>query len=103
MKLKRIFQDGEKSVDECRDDGEFVASAYLQAGGTIRVRVQNLSEEWHVSPRIVERGQAEGFIQIADGKLTLKAPEGESDTVFQIVAPPNREQGKHYYDCRVVN
>lgn len=111
MLLKRIFTDGEATVQDCmasvaikgKTERQFDHSAYLKAGGEIRVRIQNLSKKWHASPSVIEKGVAEGFIRLGNGQLTLRAPEGEADVMFDIIAPPNRDEGKHYYDCKVVN
>lgn len=110
MYLKRIFIDGEASVQDCMRDvtvrgkpeRQFDHTAYLKAGGDIRVEVKNLSKEWHVSSNVLEKGVTEGYFVLGGGQLRLRAPEGQDDVVFDIVSPPVREQGKHYYDCRVV-
>lgn len=89
MKFKRIFpkgvevKDGKEHFEECL------------------VEIVQLSPEWHLSPRVMEKGVAEGWMSVAKGRLTLHTPTG--DVEYEIVAPPDRSQARNYYDCRVVN
>lgn len=80
MKLKRIFKNGEISA----------------------IRILHLSPRWHISPRIMEKGVAEGWMSVSKGKLTLHTEDGQDDVVYDIVAPPDRKAAKNYYHCEVV-
>lgn len=51
-------------------------------------RETKVGKEWHPSDRVVQAGLAEGWLSIADGKMTLKTEAGKSDHVFKIVNPP---------------
>lgn len=116
MKLKRIFADGEKSVQDCmvevdiervdaRGNGyvqverQFNHLAYREAGGVISVEIQRLSEAWNVSQRVVDKGLSEGWASMTKGQFILHTP-GE-DVAFNVVAPPNREQARNYYELKV--
>lgn len=82
MKLKRIFNADQTKVTA--------------------IRVLHLSPVWHVSPRVLEKGLAEGWLSVADARLTLHTETDTDDVVYDILAPPDRKQGRNYYDCKVV-
>lgn len=70
MKLKRHYD----------EDG---AIAYLEAQ-----TIGELGETQHFSPRILERGMAEGWLSIADGELKIKTAPGKPDIRFAIREAP---------------
>lgn len=75
MWLKRLFDEGKPN----------------------RVRVLRASPRWHVSPRLVERGAAEGWLALADGYVTLRTPEG--DVRYRILAAPTVTD--RFYRCEL--
>jgi len=42
----------------------------------------------HFSPRLVERGIADGWLGVGGGEFTVKTAKGKADLVFKIVEPP---------------
>lgn len=42
----------------------------------------------HFSPRLIERGAAEGWLSMGNGQIVLKTAEGEPDAAFEIKAGP---------------
>ncbi len=55
------------------------------------VRVLRAGEKQHFSPDLVLKAQAEGWMVMADGKITIKGEAG--DVVYRIVREPG------YYCC----
>lgn len=47
-----------------------------------------VGKEWHPSDRVVQSGLVDGWMSIADGKLTVKTAPGKPDHVFKILNPP---------------
>lgn len=101
MKLKRIFPKG-VTVEEDRDDDGNVTER-REVFDECQVRVQHLSPVWHPSPRVIDKGLTEGWLSMGKGQLTLHTEDGDDDVVFDILAPPDRKQGRNYYDCKVVS
>lgn len=64
MYLKRLFEDGKPN----------------------KVRVLRASPRWNVSPRLVERGAAEGWLSLVGGFVVLNTEAGELR--YRIVAAP---------------
>lgn len=81
MKLKRIFNEGE----------------------IVAIRVLHLSPVWHPSPRVIDKGLAEGWLSMGNKQLTLHTEDDTDDVVFDIIATPDRKEGRNYYDCKVVS
>jgi hypothetical protein len=71
MRVKRVFVDGAPDHLEIQH--------VVEVGGT-----------QHFSPKLVERGAAEGWLTMGGGKIVLKTAEGEPDLEFAIIAPPGR-------------
>jgi hypothetical protein len=49
---------------------------------------QDVGKEWHPSQRVIDGGTAEGWLSIADGKVTIKTAPDADDHVFEIAARP---------------
>ncbi len=54
------------------------------------VDVQQHGAKWRPSTRIVERGQAEGWLRRDGDVLTINTGEGVPDIKYRIVVPPGR-------------
>ena len=52
------------------------------------VDVLNFNEHWNPSTKIIERGQAEGWLRREGDILTLLTGEGDPDIKYKIVVPP---------------
>ncbi len=52
------------------------------------VAVLHSGEKWNPSTRIIERGQAEGWLHRDGDRLTIKTGEGYDDLHYRIVVPP---------------
>lgn len=52
------------------------------------VDVLTAGEKWNPSTRIIERGQAEGWLSRDADVLTIKTIDGDPDLQYRIVAPP---------------
>jgi len=48
------------------------------------------SKTWRPSTGIVERGIAEGWLAIADGRLSVRTAPGTDDVVYRIIRGPGR-------------
>jgi hypothetical protein len=47
-----------------------------------------VGEEWHPSPRVIDRGLAEGWLSIGGGEVRIKTAPDVDDHVFKILAAP---------------
>lgn len=119
MQLKRIFENGKLTAKQCMDDVKdeagdvidriFNHPKFLGAGGKIFVRVQRLSDEWHVSTRVFEKGIAEGWMSAHAGKIILHTEDKDDDVVFNIASTPKKgvdgkeDRTRNFYDCRVIS
>lgn len=119
MRLKRIFPKGvevELKPTEEQLAAFEAAKPYLRPEFTIDkimdvdrverfdeclVEIQNSVDEWHVSPKLMDKGIAEGWMTVSKGRITLHTPEGDVD--YAISAKPDRQKGLHYFDCRKVS
>lgn len=55
------------------------------------VDVRTTPETQKFTPRIVEKGRAEGWMTITEhGEFVIRTGEGEDDVVYAIIAPPGR-------------
>ncbi len=52
------------------------------------IKVLRANAGWHVSPRLVERGAAEGWLSLVDGKVVVKTATDEADLVYAIKRAP---------------
>ncbi len=52
------------------------------------VDVLHSGDKWNPSTRIIERGQAEGWLHREANVLTIKTGEGTADLKYRIVVPP---------------
>jgi hypothetical protein len=48
----------------------------------------DVGEAQHFTPKLIERGFAEGWLSIVDGVIVLKTEKGEPDLEFRIVEAP---------------
>ena len=55
-----------------------------------------VGKEWHPSDRVVQAGLAEGWLSIADGKMTLKTGAGKADHVFKSSGTGRSVPSTHY-------
>lgn len=58
------------------------------------VEVKRAGKAWRPSKKVVEQGAADGWMSIADGKITIKTGPDDPDVNFKIV-----ERRAHDYDC----
>lgn len=110
MKLKRVFTPGQKEVADCMSEGAdgraFNHLDFRAAGGDIKVEIQHLSKEWHISPRVLENGVSEGWMSVGGGKAILNTPEGPVE--YLIASPPKKNvdgsdaKNRNFYDLRLV-
>jgi len=47
-----------------------------------------VGEEWHPSPRVIEKGFAEGWLAMGNGQAVIKTADGEDDHVYDILDTP---------------
>ncbi len=73
MYLKKIYIEGSVAAGAPRVD---------------YIKVLRSNPRWHVSPTLVERSMAEGWLSVDEGKMVLKTGKGESDLVYMIERPP---------------
>lgn len=57
------------------------------------IEMQRSTERWHASPRVVEKGIAEGWLSVGGGKLTIKTAVDDQDVVYKI------DRGPGHYCC----
>lgn len=82
MLLRRVFVEG--SVD---------------AGNPVvdHVKVLSAGERWHVTPRLVEKGIAEGWMTVGRHQIVLKTAPGDPPVAFRIERAPNKDN--RFYSC----
>ena len=47
-----------------------------------------VGDEWHPSPRVFDKGFAEGWLSLADGQATIKTGPDDEDHVYAVLAAP---------------
>ena len=102
MLLKRLYQkdkegalvdaDGRQLTKKTISGGKESITALVDSDGEVReavvvgVKVKHAGDKQHFSPRIIERGVAEGWMSLERGVITIHSDEG--DVVYKIKAPP---------------
>ena len=88
MRLKRFYEgyDPDRTDDEA---AEFKAALRKTSNRKVtHVNVLSHSEKWRPSTKVIKLGQAEGWLSLVDGKITLRTGPDDSDVVYNVVAPP---------------
>ena len=63
------------------EDGSMISHVDFLAGGEV-------GDAQHFSPRILERGMAEGWLSIVDGRVILRTADGDPSIEFSILEAP---------------
>lgn len=76
---------------------------FLDVDGT-KVVEPGASSEWKLSPKVMERGVAEGWMSFGRGHVTLHTKADSPDVVFKVHSAPkldrdgNEDRTRNFYD-----